>query len=337
MQARYLVGCDGVHSRVRAAAGISFPGHAREQLYALAEFRLSGGASDAKDKDTINYISPDGMLLTTPLPGGLFRVVASVPAGSAPPTAAEVQALLDTRGPGAGTQWVAEIIDASTYHAQERVADRMSDGPVFLAGDASHTHSPAGGQGMNTGIQDAANLAWKLHAVLTGAAPQALLDTYNRERHPVAASLVALTSQIAELVTAADPASARLRDEIIAAVATAPALTSWLARRLSQLDISYPAPAAAPADCPYQPGHRVSPAQFAPAGLTWTLAVPKVATGPADDSPHGDLTVRVADGLATTLLIRPDGYLAACGVPADPTAVLATLGAYALGDYAQGA
>jgi 2-polyprenyl-6-methoxyphenol hydroxylase-like FAD-dependent oxidoreductase len=332
VQVRYLIGCDGVHSRVRTTAGISFPGHAREQLYALAEFRPNGGPPDAEDSDTTNYISPNGMLLTTPLAGGLFRVVASVPPGSAPPTAADVQALLDTRGPGTGTQRVAEIIDASTYRAQERVADRMSDGPVFLAGDAAHTHSPAGGQGMNTGIQDVANLAWKLHAVLTGAAPEALLDTYHRERHPVAASLVAFTSQLADLVTAADPASASLRNDIIAAVATAPGLTGWLASRLSQLDISYPAPAAAPADGSYQPGHRVPPTQFAPAGLTWTLAVPKAATGPVGDSQRGNLTVHVAGGLGTTLLIRPDGYLAACGVPADPAAVLARLG-----DYAQGA
>jgi 2-polyprenyl-6-methoxyphenol hydroxylase-like FAD-dependent oxidoreductase len=332
VQARYLIGCDGVHSGVRTAAGISFPGHAREQQYALAEFRLDGGIPDAEDSDTTNYISPDGMLLTTPLPDRLFRMVASAPPGSAPPTAADVQALLDTRGPGAGTQRVAEIIDASTYRAQERVADRMSDGPVFLAGDAAHTHSPAGGQGMNTGIQDAANLAWKLQAVLTGAAPAGLVDTYNRERHPVAADLVAFTSQLADLVTAADPASASLRDDIMAGVGTAPGLTGWLASRLSELDISYPAPTAAPADGSYQPGHRIPPARFGPVGLNWTLAVPKAAAGPAGDGQRGSLSVRVAGGLGTTLLIRPDGYLAACGVPADPAAVLARLG-----DYAQAA
>lgn len=332
VQARYLIGCDGAHSRVRTTAGIPFAGHAREQLYALAEFRVKDGTSNEEDNGATNYISPNGMLLTTPLPDGLFRVVASVPPGSAPPTAADVQALLDTRGPGAGTHRVEELIDASTYRAEERVADRMSDGPVFLAGDAAHTHSPAGGQGMNTGIQDVANLAWKLHAVLTGAAPEALLDTYHRERHPVADSLVAFTSHIADLLTAADLASASLRDDIIATVATAPGLTSWLASRLSQLDISYPAPASAPADGSYQLGHRVPPFRFAPVGLTWTLAVPKVATGQVGDGQHGNLTVRVADGLGTTLLIRPDGYLAACGVPADPVAVLARLG-----DYAQGA
>lgn len=332
VQARYLIGCDGVHSRVRTTAGVSFPGHAREQQYALAEFRLDRGTPEAEDSDTTNYISPDGMLLTTPLPDGLFRMVASVPPGSAAPTAADVQRLLETRGPGAGTQRVTEIADASTYHAQERVADRLSDGPVFLVGDAAHTHSPAGGQGMNTGIQDAANLAWKLHAVLTGTAPESLLDTYHRERHPVAADLVAFTSQLADMVTAADPESASLRDDIMAGVGTAPGLTRWLASRLSELDISYAAPAAAPATAPadgYQPGHRVPPAQFGPAGLTWTLAVPKAAASPAGDVQRGNLTVRAADRLGTTLLIRPDGYLAASGVPADPAAVLDRLGDYA--------
>jgi hypothetical protein len=185
---------------------------------------------------------------------------------------------------------------------------------------------------MNTGIQDAANLAWKLQAVLTGTAPAGLLDTYQRERHPVAANLVAFTSQLADLVTADDPASASLRDDVMAGVGTAPGLTGWLASRLSELDISYPAPGAAPADGSYQPGHRVPHARFGPVGLTWTLAVPKAAAGPAADGQRGSLTVRVADGLGTTLLIRPDGYVAARDVPADPAAVLTRLG-----DYAQAA
>jgi 2-polyprenyl-6-methoxyphenol hydroxylase-like FAD-dependent oxidoreductase len=111
----------------------------------------------------------------------------------------------------------------------------MSQGPYFLVGDAAHTHSPAGGQGMNTGIQDALNLAGKLHAVLVGGAAEATLDQYHAERHPVAERLVAFTAQIARLAQIQDPVLAQLRNNVLAAAATAPGVTQWLAKRLAQL------------------------------------------------------------------------------------------------------
>jgi 2-polyprenyl-6-methoxyphenol hydroxylase-like FAD-dependent oxidoreductase len=323
--ARYLIGADGVYSRVRSLAGIGFPGHAREQLFALADVRLEPGSASALLEDTTFFFSPQGMLLTSPLPGGQHRVVASVPSGTKAPTAEETETLLATRGPRDGGPKVAEVITASTYHVQERVAERLSDGPVFLLGDAAHTHSPAGGQGMNTGIQDAGNLAWKLHAVLTGLAPEGLLDTYHGERHPVASALVAFTSQMTGLATLRDPELGQRRNDIIAAAATAPGITDWLARQLSQLEVSY---SSEPADGTYHVGQRVSPMLVPAAGLDWTLAVPSAPTGPTESGPTGPLSVQVVDGLETPLLIRPDGYLAAYGVPADPHAVLANLASY---------
>jgi 2-polyprenyl-6-methoxyphenol hydroxylase-like FAD-dependent oxidoreductase len=153
-----------------------------------------------------------------------------------------VEALLAERGPRTGEQAkVAELRAAATYHVQERVASRLSQGPYFLVGDAAHTHSPAGGQGMNTGIQDAINLAAKLHAVLTGAAPADLLDAYHQERHPVAERMVAFTAQIARLATVRDPATAQLRNDVLAAAATTAGATNWLATRLAQLDVPAPA------------------------------------------------------------------------------------------------
>ncbi|WP_269857049.1 FAD-dependent monooxygenase [Streptomyces sp. RPT161] len=323
--ARYLVGADGVHSRVRSTAGIDFPGTAREQLFALADVRLEPGAASALLEDTTFFFSSEGMLLTSPLAGGQHRVVASVPPGSKAPTAEETETLLATRGLREGGPRVVEVITASTYHVQERVAEKLSDGPVFLLGDAAHTHSPAGGQGMNTGIQDAGNLAWKLHAVLTGLAPESLLDTYHAERHPVAVSLVAFTSQMTGLATLRDPELCRLRNDITAAAAKAPGITDWLARRLSQLDISY---APEPADGTYHIGQRVSPTLVPATGLDWTLALPASSTGPAETGRIGPLSVQFVDGLDTPLLIRPDGYLAAHGVSTDPQDVLANLASY---------
>jgi 2-polyprenyl-6-methoxyphenol hydroxylase-like FAD-dependent oxidoreductase len=320
VHARYLVGCDGVYSRVRDIAGIPFPGNSPQQLFALADVRL---ADEDTGTDTTFQLSPEGMLLTSPLPGGLHRIVTSASPGSTPPTAADVETLLATRG--TGTRRVAEVTSASTYHVQERVAERLGDGPVFLAGDAAHTHSPAGGQGMNTGIQDAINLAWKLHAVVSGAAPARLLDTYHQERHPVAAGLIAFTSQLMTMATLRDPASARLRNDVIAAAATAPGATAWLATRLSQLDIGY---ATEPTGTPYPLGTRVPPSLAAPAGLDWILALPATGDGTARETRTGNLTMRTTEKLDTSLLIRPDGYLAARDLPTNPDAVLARLGQY---------
>ena len=311
VQARYLVGCDGVHSSVRGAAGIAFPGDAPELLFALADVPVD---RDPASSEPTFFFAPEGPLLLLPLPGRISRVVAAVPVDTPPPSARDVQELLAARADGdARRLQVAEVVAASTFRVQQRVAERLSEGPVFLAGDAAHTHSPVGGQGMNTGIQDAANLAWKLHEVLAAGAPPALLDTYHRERHPVAAAVVGFTAQLTALATLDDPALCRLRNETIAAAATAEAC-DWLAGRLSQLRVEYARPGPFP-----RVGQRVSPTLVRPAALAWTLAVP--AAGGAVDCEIGGVAVRAVDGLQTTLLIRPDGYLAAAGVPPDAHAL----------------
>ncbi|MFI5982481.1 FAD-dependent monooxygenase [Streptomyces sp. NPDC051555] len=329
VSARYLVGCDGLHSTVRTAAGIGFPGEAPEQLFALADVRLKPGPRVAAHEDTTFFLSEAGLLLLSPLAQGLHRLVAPVPAGSCAPDAGDIEDLLARRGPADGWARVEEVVEASTYRTQERVAERFRAGPVFLAGDAAHTHSPAGGQGMNTGIQDAGNLAWKLHAVLTGTAPDALLDSYHDERWPVAARLIAFTGQFARAATLTDPAMGRLRNSLLAAAAAAPGITDWLARSLAQLDIGY---SSEPDQGTPRPGTRVPPSDVPADGLRWTLALPGSSAPtqhPRDlGMRHGPLTVRHVAGLTTTLLVRPDGYLAAAGVPADPYDTAARLGQY---------
>jgi 2-polyprenyl-6-methoxyphenol hydroxylase-like FAD-dependent oxidoreductase len=315
VSARYLVGCDGVRSGVRAAAGIEFPGTAREQQFTIADIMLSTVAEELIAEDTTFFLSGAGMLLFSPLADGQYRVVSPAPPGMSEPTLHDVQQLLYERGPLSGPATVTEVIRASTYRVQERVAESFRKGPVFLAGDAAHTHSPAGAQGMNTGIQDAGNLAWKLAASLKdadlkGAAGNDLLDSYHTERHPIATAMVGFTATFAKLASVRDPLGARLRNDVLAAAAGTLGVTEWIAAKLSELDVSY---AHGPAGR-LRVGDRVPPTAVPAVDLHWTLATPdneELQGLPAD------VTVRRVPALDTALLVRPDGYLAASGAPAD--------------------
>jgi hypothetical protein len=141
----------------------------------------------------------------------------------------------------------------------------------------------------------------------------------------VASDLVAFTSQITGLATMRDPYLCQRRNDAIAAAAKAPDITDWLARRVSQLDISY---SPEPADGTYHVGQRVSPRLVAAACLDWTLALPNSPNGPTRGGRMGRLSFQFVDGLETPLLIRPDSYLGAHGVSTDPSAVLANLASY---------
>ena len=281
--ARYVAGADGVHSSVRRLAGIDFPGDAPAALFALADIVVSGAPAD--NLDTTFSLSAEGMLITSALPGDQLRVVAGVPEGTPAPDQADVADLLDKRAGG----WIRDatiesVAASSTYRVQQRVAATLRRGNVFLLGDAAHTHSPAGGQGMNTGIQDAANLGWKLHHVLTGRATPELLDSYDVERRPVAAHLIAFTSQLMQIATITDPAAAKLRNDTLAAASQVPGVTAWLARNLSQLDIGYNTDHGATLD-----GTRVDPRNSKPDGLSWTF---------------------IADESGRPVAVRPDGIAA---------------------------
>jgi 2-polyprenyl-6-methoxyphenol hydroxylase-like FAD-dependent oxidoreductase len=191
-----VAGADGLHSRVRDRLGIGFPGSSPAQMFAVADVKLPDWPADRVEPAFT--LSPHGMLIVSPLPGDdMARVVASVPPGTPAPTQDDVNELIQTRGPSwMCNRKVDEVLSSATWHVQERVAAQFQHGNTFLVGDAAHTHSPAGGQGMNTGIQDAANLAWKLHHVLSLGAPESLLDSYDAERRPIAQQLIEFTHQI---------------------------------------------------------------------------------------------------------------------------------------------
>jgi 2-polyprenyl-6-methoxyphenol hydroxylase-like FAD-dependent oxidoreductase len=230
VRARYVVGADGVGSTVREQAGIGFHGGQYAESFALADVRLRG---DVPDEEVILFWATAGLTVVAPLPGGIHRVVA--PAADAPevPSIHFVQDLLDTRGVGPGRMIVTDLIWGSRFRIEHRVADRFRAGRVLLAGDAAHVHSPAGGQGMNLGLQDAVALSRALVAVLDGG-PDTLLDQYSRARRPIARQVVTLTDRLTRLATL--PRAARpIRNTAMSLAGRIPAVRRALAWRLSGL------------------------------------------------------------------------------------------------------
>lgn len=303
IRARYVIGCDGLHSEIRTSAGIEFTGEQGAQHNALADIRATG----LDGPPTVRFtFSPHGMLLLSPLPSGLLRVVATVhePAPSYDRDA--VQRLLDERGPTDTPLRVDEVVQSSPYRVSTRLAQRFRAGRIFLAGDAAHVHSPAGGQGMNTGIQDAINLAWKLAAVLEGSDPPELLDTYDSERRPVAAGLLGFTAQLTALAELDQPATMRLRDQVLRAAGQVKELPGFLANKMSQLDVRYPA--SGPDD---HAGTRIPPYGSWATRLRWALLVPpgrQHSGTPLLEQPNVTIGASPTD---VAFLVRPDGYVAA--------------------------
>jgi 2-polyprenyl-6-methoxyphenol hydroxylase-like FAD-dependent oxidoreductase len=193
--AHWLVGCDGGHSIVRKQAGIAFEGETREEVRMIvADAEIEGLDREAWHM----WRHAEGHVSLCPLPStNAFAYQASMAPGQDPELSlANMQAILERRS-GRTDIRLHEPKWSSLWRLNVRLVDRYREGRVFLAGDAAHIHSPAGGQGMNTGIQDAHNLGWKLAAVAKGASP-ALLDSYEAERRPVARGVLALSNALLE-------------------------------------------------------------------------------------------------------------------------------------------
>jgi 2-polyprenyl-6-methoxyphenol hydroxylase-like FAD-dependent oxidoreductase len=328
--ARWLVGCDGGRSTVRKQAGIAFEGETREAVRML----VADVEVDGLDRDAWHmWRHADGLVSLCPLPSTTaFQFQAGIAPGQDPDLElANLQALLERRS-GRTDIRLREPRWTSLWRANVRLAGRYREGRVFLAGDAAHIHSPAGGQGMNTGIQDAHNLGWKL---ARGASP-ALLDSYEAERRPVAAGVLALSD--ARLKEAIEQKGIPLRRDA----------------STTQLDVNYRGSALVHDDrdetAPLRAGDRApdatglttvdgerrlfdltrggrftvlnfGPPFEAPSGLR-VLHVVGQPTGPdeiADTGGH----LAVAYGAAgrTLVLIRPDGYVALISDAGDVSAV----------------
>jgi 2-polyprenyl-6-methoxyphenol hydroxylase-like FAD-dependent oxidoreductase len=230
IRARYAVGADGIHSVVRQQAGIGFQGGAYEESFVLADVWMSG---DVPVAEVILFWATAGLTVVAPLPDGSYRIVAPVTDAPESPSVELIQQLLDSRGSGAGRMVVTDVIWGSRFRIHHRVADTYRSGRLLLSGDAAHVHSPAGGQGMNLGIQDAVALADALARVLAGEA-DSLLDDYSSSRRPIAQQVVEMTDRLTRLATL--PRAARpVRNAAIGLAGRIPAVRRALAMRLSGL------------------------------------------------------------------------------------------------------
>jgi 2-polyprenyl-6-methoxyphenol hydroxylase-like FAD-dependent oxidoreductase len=196
VRARYLVGADGGRSFVRGALGIAFPGKTLGVRAIVADVHLLGLDRDAWHQ--FSEGSMEKMLSLCPLAGtNMFQLQAPIPfEGEVDLSVAGLNAMVAERT-GRADILIESVSWASAYTMNARLADRYRDGSVFLIGDAAHTHPPTGGQGLNTSIQDAYNLGWKLAAVL-GGAPIGLLDSYEEERRPIASEMLGLSTRLLE-------------------------------------------------------------------------------------------------------------------------------------------
>jgi 2-polyprenyl-6-methoxyphenol hydroxylase-like FAD-dependent oxidoreductase len=214
VRVRYLVGCDGAHSTVRLAAGIPFVGGAYPQTFALADLEVDGLDRDAAHA----FVGQEGIVLFFPLgrPASwrLLATHSSLQGRREParPSLEELQALADAVT--GDSVRLHDPVWRTYFGLQHRHATRYQAGRTFLAGDAAHVHSPVGAQGMNTGIQDAWNLGWKLALVTRGVAEEALLGSYDAERRPVGGFVVRVTDRAFTAVTSTNPLVRAVRTQL---------------------------------------------------------------------------------------------------------------------------
>ncbi|MFF7361733.1 FAD-dependent monooxygenase [Streptomyces sp. NPDC008125] len=240
IHSEWLVGCDGAHSRVRELAGIDFAGTSMAEGFFLSDIH----AALPFPRDVVSvWLHKKGIFNVFPLPGSdVWRLVASTPRDSDnldPDQASTVlkTALEDHAGVRPPEVWNAAW--TSTFRIQRRLAARYRSGRMLLAGDAAHVHSPFGGQGMNTGLGDAENLAWKLALVASGRARERLLDTYEAERRPVAREVMAATSSLTRLAVGENLLTRVIRDRVLAPVLNLPTAQRFLWEKSSQLRTNY--------------------------------------------------------------------------------------------------
>jgi 2-polyprenyl-6-methoxyphenol hydroxylase-like FAD-dependent oxidoreductase len=212
-EAAYIAGCDGAHSTVRETLEIGFPGGVYAHLFYVADVEATGAAMNGEVHVALDATD---FLAVFPLKGnGRARLIGTVREEAERPHENLSWSDVSKRV----IEWmpidVSRVNWFSTYHVHHRVADHFRKGRAFLLGDAAHIHSPVGGQGMNTGIGDAVNLAWKLTAVLQGRADAALLDSYEPERIAFARRLVATTDRAFTGVTSSGAIARRIRLNIV--------------------------------------------------------------------------------------------------------------------------
>jgi 2-polyprenyl-6-methoxyphenol hydroxylase-like FAD-dependent oxidoreductase len=264
VEAEWLIGCDGAHSAVRHQLGLTFAGDTLQSDWILADIHLKG--YPYPESEIATYWHEDGVLVFFPISPGRFRVIADVGGsdGSHPadPTIDQINAIMNRRGPG-GME-ASDPIWLSAFRINERkVADYRSK-RVFVTGDAAHVHSPAGGQGMNTGMQDAFNLAWKLALVCRRTCSEALLKSYSAERSSVGEQVLKAAGRLTAIGTLKNHGAQHVRNVLARLLFGLGPVRRAMVDTMTEVSIGYPdSPLNGPArhgiDGPH-PGERMPPA-----------------------------------------------------------------------------
>jgi 2-polyprenyl-6-methoxyphenol hydroxylase-like FAD-dependent oxidoreductase len=359
VSASWVIGADGAHSTVRKMVGTKLAGSFVGERFLLGDV----DAEHSLDRDSMHtFFAPDGPVIVLAMRDGRMRFLAEVhDAPGTPmnmnPTQDELQAILDKRIGGIRVVRSHWLTSFEIHHAR---VPAYRWGRVFLAGDAAHIHSPAGGQGMNTGMQDAFNLTWKLAAVINGDAVDTLLDSYEAERAPVADSVITFTNRLTKAGTLSG-APRRIRDVVVRMLSRIPAARRVMAETAEEVNVAYKdspiavgrrpkhAKVAAGQHVPHATDEAVHTQLRAACGpqtfdhVVMTAAAGKVAPaagGPGhvqvlvstDDGPVAGYDAVVADpkgvvaqrlGLKNggRLVIRPDGYIGAIAALDETTTV----------------
>jgi len=345
-EATYVAGCDGAHSTVREMLASGFPGGTYSGLFYVADVNASGAAVDG---DIHVDLEEADFLAVFPLKGaGSLRLIGPI---TSEPDVEHREPNVDdvTRRATENMKLVISRVNwFSTYRVHHRVATRFRDGRAFLLGDAAHVHSPVGGQGMNTGIGDAVNLAWKLAAVLRGGAGADLLATYETERIGFARRLVATTDRAFTVVTKQGPVARRVRTRLVPLIAPPifrlASVRRFLFHTVSQIGVNYrDSPLSVGTAGGVQGGDRLPWVQIEPAkdnhgplaSLTWQVHVyGEAQRGVTEACAKLELPLhqfawraemrRAGLRRGALYLVRPDGYVAL----ADPDAIPGRLREY---------
>ena len=327
LDASYLIAADGSHSAVRKSLGLPFTGKSLTQNYILGDLHLAG---DVPEDQLSIFLARNGFLAVFPMGDGRFRFMATDPVGitgdTGDPTLEDIQRLYDRTVHLPGRLY--NLNWSSRFRINSRHMTTLRDDRVFFGGDAAHVHSPAGGQGMNAGIQDMVNLSWKLAMVLDGRARPELLDTYQSDRLPVIRQLVRMTERATRAFNSTNPVMHAAVTRLAPVVLARSRVQDKAAPRLGQLAAGY-------RGCPIakrggrigslRAGDRVPDLRVGDGRLydlldlsTLTLFVTGDRIPEAYRSWDGIVALRQVsiDAMpAGWLLVRPDGYLAAAGGP----------------------
>jgi 2-polyprenyl-6-methoxyphenol hydroxylase-like FAD-dependent oxidoreductase len=322
VETEWLVGCDGAHSTTRHLLGMPFEGSTQPSDWAIADVAIEGLAEP--DKLSI-FWHANGIIAVFPITPSRFRVIADLGRATgdghrSEPTLEEMQSLLDLRGPGGAV--LSNPVWLTAFRINERKIRNYSHGRVFLAGDAAHVHSPAGGQGMNTGMQDAFNLAWKLAMVARGDCKPWLLDSYSIERSAVGDVVLRNASRLTDIAVLRNPIAQALRNKIAHLALEHPTIQHRIAQTLAEVEIAYP---RSPLTVAASGAEDIKGAPLA--GERWASCVgvkpigardipgftligdPIVAEGIAAQNPKMIVATGAGRSDEHVWLIRPDGYV----------------------------